>query len=82
MCMCKTAQHVHRRGKTYQTAREGKLCINLHICTKCNPEATKLGPLKAINKDVPSVYVGESARSVYERAGEHWNAYKKRNTDC
>ena len=51
------------------------------ICTKCNPGAAKPGPLKTINLDVPSVYVGESSRSIYERAGEHWNAFKKRNSD-
>ena len=33
------------------------------------------------NNTVQSVYVGESSRSVYERAGEHWNAYRKRNSD-
>ena len=51
------------------------------ICTKCNPGATRPGPLVTANKTVPSVYVGESSRSVYERAGEHWNAYKNRKPD-
>ena len=51
------------------------------ICRKCNPGATRPGPFKMANKTVPSVYVGESSRSVYERAGEHWNAYRKRNSD-
>ena len=51
------------------------------ICTKCNPGATRPGPLKMANNTVPSVYVGESSRSVYERAGEHSNAYRKRNSD-
>ena len=51
------------------------------ICTKCNPGATRPGPLVTANKTVPSVYVGESSRSVYERAGEHWNAYKNRRPD-
>ena len=52
-----------RRGIVYES-----------ICTKCNPESIKPGPLKSVNKDVPSVYVGETSRSVYERAEEHWKA--------
>ena len=51
------------------------------ICSKCNPGAKEQGPLRNINKDVPSVYVGETSRSIYEHAGEHWNSYRKRNTD-
>ena len=51
------------------------------ICTKCNSGARDAGPLKVPNSDVPSIYVGESSRSIYERAGEHWRAYQKKNTD-
>ena len=59
-----------RRGIVYES-----------ICVKCNPGATRPGPLKSVNKEVPSVYVGETSRSMYERAGEHWKAFHKRNTD-
>ena len=51
------------------------------ICTKCNGGAREAGPLKVPNSKVPSIYVGESSRSIYERAGEHWRAYQKKNTD-
>ena len=51
------------------------------ICSRCNLGAKEPSPLKTVNKDVPSVYVGETSRSIYERAREHWNSYKKRNTD-
>ena len=51
------------------------------ICVKCNSGAKDSGPLRTPNPTVPSIYVGESSRSIYEHAGEHWNAYKKRNTD-
>ena len=51
------------------------------ICTKCNPGAKETGPLRVPETDVPSIYVGESARSIYERAGEHWRAYYKKNPD-
>ena len=52
------------------------------ICTKCQPEAKKPGSLDYHEKTkTPSIYVGETSRSIYERAGEHWAGYKKRKTD-
>ena len=52
-----------------------------HICTKCNPDATKKGDLEMINMDTPSIYVGETARSIKERTKEHWEAYRSSNKD-
>ena len=52
-----------------------------NVCLECNPEAWKKGELKTINKDIPSVYVGETARSVQERAKEHWEAFKRGDKD-
>ena len=48
---------------------------------KCNPDAWKKGPLDKINTSTPSIYVGETARSVQERALEHWKGYKSRDPD-
>ena len=47
------------------------------ICTTCNPRATKKGELEEVIKGAPSLYVGESSRSVQERAGEHWGAARR-----
>ena len=47
------------------------------ICTACNPGATKKGELEEVMKGDPSLYVGESSRSVQERAGEHWGAARR-----
>ena len=52
-----------------------------HICTLCNPDAKKSGELETINLEVPSVYVRETARSIYERAKEHWEAFRSKDTD-
>ena len=52
-----------------------------NICTICNPEALKKGELKTINAEVPSIYVGETARSVQERAKEHWDSYRSKEQD-
>ena len=44
-------------------------------CAKCNPPgARKEQDKKGLEerRDVPSLYVGETARSVHERALEHW----------
>ena len=40
-------------------------------CTVCNPEIEGKKVKKKMN-DVNGVYVGESARSIFERAQEHW----------
>ena len=34
-----------------------------------------------VNKDVPSIYVGETARSIQERSKEHWDGYKSKDKD-
>ena len=47
------------------------------ICTRCNPSSLNKGELKAQVSTNPSLYVGETSRSVQERAGEHWGAATK-----
>ena len=42
------------------------------ICLECNPGATSKGELDKPKKGAPSLYVGESSRSIQERAKEHW----------
>ena len=48
-----------------------------NICTKCNPSALKKGELRNVETDTPSLYVGETARSIQERAVEHWGAVRR-----
>ena len=48
----------------------------------CNPgaggeEEKELTP----PMDIPSIYVGESARSLYERGKEHWRAFRNKDDD-
>ena len=52
-----------------------------NICLKCVPEASKPGPVDSPKVGTPCIYIGETSRSIYERAGEHWNAYKTRKPD-
>ena len=43
-----------------------------HICVDCNPGALNKGELKEPNTEVPSIYVGEDARSIFERSKVNW----------
>ena len=43
-----------------------------YICTMCNPGAPKKGELISVKEGAPSLYVGETSRTIFERAGEHW----------
>ena len=48
-----------------------------NLCTVCNPGASKKGELGAVRTDIPTTYIGETSRSVYERSREHWEGAKK-----
>ena len=83
-----SGQHCSRGDCTTcnQEAEERPNCtqrslVYENICAICNPEARTKGNLKNINMDVPSVYIGETARSIKERSQEHWEAYKSNHTD-
>ena len=52
-----------------------------NICLKCNPSAVTRGELKEANTTTPSLYVGETARSIYERGREHWADYRSQSSD-
>ena len=51
------------------------------ICVKCNPTATAKGELRDVKEGGPSLYVGESSRSIQERALEHWDAARRGDSD-
>ena len=48
-----------------------------NICLRCNPTAREKGELREQNGQ--SVYVGETARSIQERAKEHWESFKSKD---
>ena len=50
-----------------------------NICTICHPKAKEGKEIEVTSSSAfPSIYVGESSRSLYERGKEHWKAYEKR----
>ena len=42
------------------------------MCKTCNPSFAKKGDLETQESEQPSLYVGETSRSIQERAQEHW----------
>ena len=52
-----------------------------NVCSQCNPEILGKGELKRQNGEHPSIYVGETSRSVQERSLEHWAPWRRRDND-
>ena len=55
-----------------QCTRKSLLYEN--IFGACNPDAGSKEEVKGSNGDIPTIYVGETSRTVQERAVEHWAA--------
>ena len=51
------------------------------ICVTCNPGATRKGELETVKEGAPSIYVGETSRTVQERAMEHLGAARRKTDD-
>ena len=45
-----------------------------NVCSQCNPGAGSKRELEGVDPNIPSIYVGETSRTVQERAKEHWRA--------
>ena len=52
-----------------------------NVCLECHPGAVKKGELLVSDIDVPSIYVGETSRSIFERSKEHWEGLRKEDND-
>ena len=48
-----------------------------NICLECNPGAAKKGELETIKEGAPSIYIGETSRSIFERSREHVEGRRK-----
>ena len=58
-----------------------KSAIYENVCSKCNKRAGSKEPVVQTNIEIPSIYVGETSRSIKERGGEHIAAYRSSNKD-
>ena len=52
-----------------------------NICHVCNPGAGGERELKEIVTSLPTAYIGETSRSIWERTGEHWRDFNSRCKD-
>ena len=64
----------HREEKTCPPAQKNVIYEN--VCLTCHPEAAGGKEAKAGPDYLPSIYVGETCRSLAERAAEHWQDYR------
>ena len=68
------------QGSEHIPACSRQSVVYENICKTCNPSAgDKKAPLE-LNKEVPSVYVGESSRSLQERLVEHWRGWRTQSS--
>ena len=51
-----------------------KFLVYKNVCSTCIPGAGAKGEVESVDPNIPSIYVGETARTVQERAREHWRA--------
>ena len=51
-----------------------------NICRACNPGVGKKGRVGEVRSDIPTIYVGETSRTMYERGREHWADWRGRRT--
>ena len=52
-----------------------------NVCKICNPGVTDPGTKLSPPLTNPSIYVGETARSIMERGADHWKGYKEQRED-
>ena len=50
-----------------------------NICVLCNPDVGEENKEFKPPNHPPSVYIGETARSLYERGKEHWEGFKTKS---
>ena len=80
---CRTCTQETRGEKLPPCTKRNVLYEN--ICLVCNPDvledkdSKKKGWSPPLHP--PSVYIGESSRSLYERGKEHWRSYRTKAED-
>ena len=79
---CRTCTQETRGEKLPPCTKRNVLYEN--ICVRCNPdvggdEKKDKGWSPPTTK--PSIYVGETAKSLYERGKEHWDSFRSKTED-
>ena len=64
------------QGAEFQVPCSRKSMVYENICGVCNKGASGKDEVVMEDPTIPSIYVGESSRTIRERAKEHWSAYR------
>ena len=79
---CRTCTQDTRGEKLPPCTKRNVLYEN--ICVRCNPDVGgEDGEKKGWSPPttIPSIYVGEMAKSLYERGKEHWYSFRSKAED-
>ena len=64
------------QGADFKTPCTRKSTVYENVCVLCNAGAGSKDEVKDLDMEVPSLYVGETSRTIQERAREHWADYR------
>ena len=68
---------VNREQKCSLTAQSSLSSIGISLM--CNEGADGKQELQEVRSDIPSLHVGESSRSLFERSREHWKQWESKD---
>ena len=74
---CNTCNHGAEMIPNYRKAS----LVYENVCRRCNPGAGADKELEEVKDDTPTLYVGESSCSVFERSREHWGVWRNNKED-
>ena len=60
------------QGAEFPTPCTMRSAVYKNVCAVCNQGATGKEEIKDMDTEFPSLYVGETSRTVQERGREHW----------
>ena len=75
--VARTVTHVCAQGEETIEDCKRQNIVYESLCKECNPNKAKQSDPLMDNRDFPSIYVGESSRTLHERSSEHFRDYRK-----
>ena len=69
------------QGADFMTPCSRKSLVYENACAACNTMAGSKEGVKETDPEIPSLYVGESSRTIQERGLEHWADFRRNKKD-
>ena len=69
------------QGADFMTHCSKKSLVYENTCATCNTKASSKEGVTETDSDIPSLYVGESSRTIQERGLEHWADFRRNKKD-